>query len=223
MKINLAEDLTVVPESINCTDIMVDLETLGTDPDAAIISIAAVAFDLRSGAIGREFLTHIDVGSNLQAARVVNPETLAWWIDGDNNEVFAKWCKEKKDPLPVALHQFELWLMDVIRDQRSYQVWGNSNRFDLGLLANAYGGGDKIPWNFYAERDVRTLSMFNEEEKAAVKREFKDLGIDLHNPIVDCKLQIEYCHRIYNQLKPLKINDENAQVINESYIQRGNE
>ncbi len=33
-------------------DIMLDLETMGTGPNAAIVAIGAVAFDLQAGTIG---------------------------------------------------------------------------------------------------------------------------------------------------------------------------
>lgn len=188
-----------IDPNIVYSDIMVDIETLGTKPNAPIISIAAQAFDLRSGTLGSSFVTHIDIKSNLEAGRVVDPRTLSWWVD-DNSEVFAKWCALKKDPLPIALQRFKIWLLKTIVELRSYQIWGNSNRFDLGILADAYGYD--LPWHFYAERDVRTLAMFNEDLKRETKQKFVDAGEDLHNPLTDCKIQIEYCSRIYNDLKP---------------------
>jgi hypothetical protein len=181
-------------------DIMVDIETLGTEPDSAIISIAAVSFDLRTGAIGEKFLVNIDVKSNVEAGRKVNPDTLAWWID-NFGDVFAKWCNEDKVPLSVALIDFAGWLHEQVGDLKSYQIWGNSNRFDLGILADAYNHNN--PWHFRGERDVRTLEMFDEySTKSFIKEEFKNKGEDLHNPLTDCLIQIAYCSKIYNNLKP---------------------
>jgi exodeoxyribonuclease VIII len=183
------------------TDIMVDLETLGTAPDSAIISIAAIPFDLRTGEADESnvFMEHIDVASNLQAGRVVNPNTLSWWID-NNGEVFAKWCRYDKIPLHRALQYFKDWLVSQSIDLKSYQIWGNSNRFDLGILDHAYGHNS--PWHFSCERDVRTLAMFDEACKDRHKAKFVENGFDLHNPVTDCLIQISYCSEIYNTLKP---------------------
>lgn len=67
---------------------------------------------------------------------------------------------------------------------------GNSARFDLGLLENAY---DKamlsIPWKFYQERCVRTLVSFNPE----IKNNLEFTGT-AHNALADCYHQIKYCN-----------------------------
>jgi exodeoxyribonuclease VIII len=81
-------------------------------------------------------------------------------------------------------------------------VWGNSNRFDLGLLEPYIKTiSEELPWKFRNERDVRTLVSFNPDIKGEVIEQARKDGLDLHNPIVDCKLQIEYCHKIYKSLR----------------------
>lgn len=63
------------------SDIMVDLETLGTTADAVILSIGAVKFDLVSGQIDDEgFYASISVESSLNRKRRISEDTLLWWF-----------------------------------------------------------------------------------------------------------------------------------------------
>ena len=54
-------------------------------------------------------------------------------------------------------------LTDVLKKickmaNKSQKVWGNSPRFDCGILENAFNQyGIELPWDFRKERDFRTL------------------------------------------------------------------
>jgi len=93
-----------------------------------------------------------------------------------------------------ALTQFASFCKD-----KSYSVWGNSARFDCGILGDAYNKiGRNIPWNFSKERCVRTLVSFNPE----VKKKYVESNNGVaHNALDDCKLQIGYCTEIWKSLK----------------------
>ncbi len=78
-----------------------------------------------------------------------------------------------------------------------YQIWGNSARFDCGILQNAYNiVGIPIPWKYGSERCLRTLVAFNPKVKATTL----NIGT-AHNAIDDCKFQIKYCHETWISLK----------------------
>src|SRR5574343_1015953 len=59
--------------------VMVDLETLGTRPGSAILSIAAVEFDLSDYSLAREFYIEIDRHDSERAGFLIQEDTLAWW------------------------------------------------------------------------------------------------------------------------------------------------
>ena len=65
----------------------------------------------------------------------------------------------------------QIWETEVLTDftgfcSYDYEIWGNSPRFDLGILQDAYRALNmKIPWDFRKERDVRTLVSFIPEIK----------------------------------------------------------
>ena len=97
-------------------------------------------------------------------------------------------------PLAKVLQDFECFIKWF--DYSSLQVWGNSARFDLGILENAYSKFNvNIPWNHWNERDVRTLVAFAPE----IKKNMVFEGVK-HNPIDDCKHQIKYCCEIFKKL-----------------------
>lgn len=50
-------------------DVMLDLETMGTDANAAIIAIGAVEFDIQNGEIGERFYAVIDLESAVAGGR----------------------------------------------------------------------------------------------------------------------------------------------------------
>jgi len=189
---------------------MLDIETLGTDPGAVILSIAAVEFDLESGKTGREYLWKIDIKDSMKHGFVIDPDTLLWWV-GQNPEVF------KSNILPDGL---TLPIKPVVEDiinvfkyalSPKIHVWGNSNRFDMGILIPYLRViTDKPIWKYSNERDVRTLVSFNPFIKGEVVEKAKKDNLDLHNPIIDCKLQIEYCSKIYNSIITTAITVKNT-------------
>lgn len=180
---------------------MFDLETLATEPNAVILSIGAVEFDLETGKTGREFFWKIDIRDSVKNGFIIDPDTLLWWLDQDI-EVFKQ--SIKPDGGTQTLEEVIKDMINVFKYtlDPDIQVWGNSNRFDLGIIIPYIKlFSDKPIWKYSKERDVRTLVSLNPDIKGEVVAKAKEEGKDLHNPIVDCKVQIEYCHKIYKSLK----------------------
>lgn len=174
--------------------IMIDLETMGNKAGCAIMAIAAVQFDLETGKTGEQFYNRIDLQSCLDAGLTVQASTVEWWML-QNENARRKLIEGVSVTLLKGLHNLRMWInMNALEDA---QVWGNSARFDLGILEAAYQTvpGVPLPWKFYNERDVRTLVSFVPEIKA--NEPF--LG-DKHDPIHDCLHQIKYCHKTWNTL-----------------------
>ncbi|MGE9735926.1 3'-5' exoribonuclease domain-containing protein, partial [Escherichia coli] len=60
-----------------CDHLMIDLETMGKNPDAPIISIGAIFFDPQTGDMGPEFSKTIDLET---AGGVIDRDTIKWWL-----------------------------------------------------------------------------------------------------------------------------------------------
>jgi len=171
--------------------LMVDIETMGTNPGCALLSIGAVEFDIETGATGREFYAPISLQSNSIIGLEYDADTILWWMNQSDDARKLIFSIDDKITVNEALINFRFFLNTI-----EYSLWGNSVRFDLGILAEAYNRAHiKIPWNTKKEMDVRTLVAFNPELKQNQKFE----GI-LHNPIDDCKHQIKYCTEIWKSL-----------------------
>ena len=175
---------------------MVDIETLGTKANSVILSIAAVQFDLQTGKTGKEFNHSIDINSCLMEGLEIMEETLDWWTLHPTAK--EAWEKTIKQPLKDVLSLFRDYLGTLGVAPSQIEIWGNSNRFDLGIIENAYSKTEqKIPWDFRGERDVRTLVSFAPWIKNSHLNGAKKDNKILHDALIDCKIQIEYCTEIY--------------------------
>lgn len=134
-------------------DVMLDLETMGNGPDAAITAIGAVCFDPVGGTVGAEFYRVVDLASSVAAGGVMDPATVLWWLrqgDAARGE-FARpsvW-------LSKALEDFAEWLSHC----GEVRVWGNGAAFDTVILAGAYKRcGFPVPWSYKNDRCYRTVA-----------------------------------------------------------------
>ncbi|EFN5053554.1 3'-5' exoribonuclease, partial [Escherichia coli] len=67
----------ITSTSRTCDHLMLDLETMGKNPDAPIISIGAIFFDPQTGDMGPEFSKTIDLET---AGGVIDRDTIKWWL-----------------------------------------------------------------------------------------------------------------------------------------------
>lgn len=181
--------------SKNFGHVMIDLETMGNDSYSSIVSIGAVNFDIETGETGKEFYIDVSFQSCIDFGLGINASTILWWL-GQNEEARQKLINGQKNAsdLPTALQK----LSDFIElcGGKDVQVWGNSARFDMGLLQNAYQKAKMTyPWDFRKERCVRTLLAFKPEAKKAVA----NVGV-AHDPVDDCLFQIRYCTEVWKSL-----------------------
>jgi len=174
---------------------MLDLETMGNAQNACIVSIGAVEFDINTGETGREFYELINLQSCIDKGLSITASTVYWWLQ--QSEAARKQLCKPSDSLAEVLQKFKSFTA-LLGD---YKIWGNSARFDIGILESAYRsiGYESItlPWNFRNEMDVRTLVAFAPK----VKEHYPFTGV-VHNPIDDCKNQIGYCSAIWQKLNP---------------------
>jgi DNA polymerase III epsilon subunit-like protein len=127
--------------------VMVDIETLGLERGAAILSIGAVRFG--PGLLGDQYEGHISLSSAQEAGLEIDANTLEWWLDQDEQ---AREQLTKGIDIREVLRSFSEWYGDAD------EVWANSPSFDCELLEHAFEAvGMEAPWEFYDERDYRTV------------------------------------------------------------------
>ena len=162
--------------------LMIDIETLGFRNTSAILSIAAVPFNLESGYALLDFKRNVTLDSSLEHNLTIDESTVAWWFNQPEN-VLIPLLKDR-----INLHQALKELTDFIKESKVEQIWSNSPTFDLAILRNAYKQTQlECPWEFYQERDVRTIaSLF-----PSIKKDMKFDGT-AHDAKDDCLHQIKY-------------------------------
>ena len=173
----------------NYEHLMLDIETMGNESFSSIVSIGAVEFDINTGETDRKFYVNIDLQSCIDEGLIMNASTVMWWLQ-QNEEARNDLTKRESKPIREGLEMFSKFC------NKEYQVWGNSARFDCGILQNAYNKiGQEIPWDFRKERCLRTLVSFNPN----IKRKTNNIGTS-HNAIDDCLFQINYCSATWKTL-----------------------
>lgn len=169
--------------------IMLDLETMGNTSQSAIISIGAVRFDIITGDIGDKFYNRISLKSCLDYGMSINADTILWWME-QNEEARKEFTQSESVHINQALSNFSKFIT------KEDFIWGNSARFDCGILKDAYDVVKLIcPWDFRKELDVRTLVFLAPEFKCNHIHKGSE-----HKSIDDCINQIEYCSKIFNNL-----------------------
>ena len=170
--------------------IMVDLETMGTAPGSAIVSIGAVAFDPQAGTLGEEFYRVISLSSCQRAGLSMDPATVVWWTQ-QSDAARSQLNNADAEELPSALAWFATWF----RRQSGQFIWGHGANFDEPLLSWAFRAAHVVPpWKYWDARCTRTLFDITGERPDRAK------GVH-HNALDDAKAQAEAVIRAYGKLK----------------------
>ena len=172
-------------------ELMVDIETLGTGYNSAIVSIGAVFFDFETGEIGPKFLERISIKDSLERGFEVDGDTIEWWLQQD--KAAQEHLLVNPISVPNALTGFVMWWQQ--HASNNCNVWGNGATFDNVLLTNAFNRcGMERPWAFWSDMDVRTLVHLS-----GIKRPRTVAGT-AHTPIDDCMHQINYCIKAWEKI-----------------------
>jgi DNA polymerase III epsilon subunit-like protein len=138
------------------TEITLDLETLGTRPGCAILSIGAVAHVPGRPVDEMEsFYRAVNLASCVERGLTIDLETIAWWQKQDDLARRAAFAGT--DPLEDVLVMFAAWLKSV-ESAGGVAVYGKGPSFDCAIVAAAcWRTGQALPWRYSQERCVRTV------------------------------------------------------------------
>ena len=131
--------------------VMIDIETFGNSPRAALVEIGACLFNPETGMVGeaREWKIRWNDATRFGQA---DGETIVWWLN-QSPEALRLLQQGERMPIARVLHDFAEWLpTDAF-------VWGKGPCFDMAIIANTYEAvkGQRPPWRFRNERCVRTV------------------------------------------------------------------
>lgn len=188
----------------NTNHLMFDIETMSTEPDAAILTIGAVIFDPygsddeKSMSTKARLFGPITLESNEVAGRHISAATVGWWFQQSPEAIAALW----KNPtsLQAALSDFAKWV-NGHRPALTH-AWANSPQFDMTIIERAMKAL-KINWpfQFWQYLDVRTIKWMAYPDGDA-----PHIGTGVaHNAVDDVikqSLLVQHCHHVLSGRKP---------------------
>jgi hypothetical protein len=169
-------------------DVMLDLETLSTRPNATIVTFGACKFspynqnDITDGIYFR-----INVDEQLALGRHLDEGTIAWWgtqAEDVREEALGEGNRITLEEFTQNLNRFLVG---------ADNIWAQGPVFDIVILENLYRQLEKpCPWQFWQIRDSRTLL-----SSLGDPREKNKAG--LHNALEDAVSQAQAVQYVFKQ------------------------
>jgi hypothetical protein len=138
--------------------LMIDLETLSLEKNAAVISVGAVFFD--ENTLYEEFYETVDIGWYEGRKFDISATTVKWWLKQGTEaiELAQKFCQAGHD----VANDFLVFFQDncTVQDNKpDTRVWSNGVDFDVPIMQNLLRE-NKIatPWSYYNHRCYRTMA-----------------------------------------------------------------
>ena len=179
--------------------VMIDLETLSKRSDAAIVQVAALAFDPETGTTSRTFN-----GVIRNSGGAFDVDTVAWWMQQAHASVLGAKLQDPDQTgdereVLVELCQFFRLCGDV------EAVWAHGATFDFPILESALARcGLSKPWHYRTPRDTRTLFAYAPGGMPKVETN----PTREHDALYDCEVQVA---QVCGALKALRDQAELAQ------------
>lgn len=176
--------------------LMLDLETLDTEPTSVVLSIGAVLFD-QTG-IKSEFYVDMNFESQLLAKRTQSQSTMNWWLNQQSGRKF----NLPVTPYGDQLMEFLLWLNPRVNIDKEFRIWGNGSGFDVSILEHLLKSKNQpVPWYYFQIRDLRTFKEYVANNEP-IREGAKEAS---HNALEDAKDQAYYVIRNMKWPQPVEI------------------
>lgn len=210
-------------------DITIDFETCALCPTAAVMSVAAVAWNRDCADTpfytyeGKQdadyvYMRHVDLRSQFIDGFTFDQATADWWATRDKSAKAA--LLDNDDLLPIApisevIGDLFAWMKELAAGKQII-LWSQGTDFDIAILRNiCYKYGISIPVNHKNFRDHRTFYLegarmildrageeFDANKAYALVEPYEGDGA-AHDPIFDCKQSIYSTWQMMKHLKCL--------------------
>lgn len=165
-------------------EVMVDIETFGTEVNSVILAIGAIKFNRKQEHVDFEkilekdkFFQSIQIDSCIDLGMKTNNDTVKWWSEQHPEVRKAVFDTRPVLPIKTVLQNFKNWYGN------SDKVWSQGICFDIPILENAFKKCDiDIPWKFWHVRDSRTAGDIINIKNIPNNNK--------HHPLHDCLRQI---------------------------------
>lgn len=134
--------------------ICIDIETLSTKSNAAILSIGAVIFDPYAENMDQveAFYKKVSYDSCENAGLVVDDSTMAWWAKQEQTLIDDTFNDDGREDLIQVLKDLNVFC------RGGTHFWAKSPSFDCVILETVAGLVNLgVPWSYPQTRDCRTI------------------------------------------------------------------
>lgn len=168
-------------------DLMLDIETMGSNYGSVITQIGACYFDRYTGEIGRTFQINISMKDAVKEGFKIEPGAVIFWL-GEKNRSFLT-----PDLWPIRQ------ALEIYRDfgEKAECVWSHST-FDFSMIQDAcHRLGIKNVNPYSSTKDIRTLMELADTHKL----DDTPNPENAHDALSDCIYQVKYCVQAFNKIK----------------------
>lgn len=187
--------------------LLIDIETLGTDPDSVVLSIACVPFMLEVHTYFGElikdgFIVKLNAQEQIKSYhRSVEDGVVKWWKT-QPKEVFDSMVRPSSED--VNLKEGLTLLSKFVTGIEGYSynesyVWSRGNNFDFPILKSLYqAAGLGLPYNDWRVRDVRTaIDIMAGTGDGKYTLRFGGDGFIAHNPLHDAAMDAARLNELF--------------------------
>lgn len=158
-------------------DAMIDIETLGTDPDSVILTVGAVKFDpytLREPAQKTNW--KLDADEQFGLGRQASESTLEWWAKQDPEIQARAFSEEGRITIDRFFAEFNKYVMGV------KNIWCQGPQFDMVMIEDLYRQKKHhTSWKYWQVNDSRTIfNMMPADPRKAIQVEAHDAAEDAY-------------------------------------------
>jgi len=167
---------------------MIDLETLGVEPDSVIITLGAIKFNpFSDDEPDKGLYLRGDIEEQSEKYnRTIDNNTLEWWSKQPQKIQDEAFGDHDRVTVTEMLRQLNKWCVGL-----DY-IWCQGPTFDFVMLQHLYKSAETpVPWNYWQIRDSRTLfKMMPQDPRKAIQEQ-------LHNALADCYYQAKCVQQSY--------------------------
>lgn len=170
--------------------LMIDIETLGTGPDAVVLSCAMIPFGATVDELGKPVKFGISKDEQIEVGRVIDASTAVWWMK-QAPAAIAVMAEMQENAVPLSRAR------GIIAEtiNLGYEgIWANDPDFDCTILRSLC---PDIKWPFWMNRSVRTAKMIAQNSDIDLSH---IVNPNAHDPEQDCYTQIRQVMEVHKRL-----------------------
>lgn len=170
------------------TDVMIDVETTGTNPDrSAILQISGVKFNVRTQAVSPDFF---NMSLTMPPHRSWDLDTANWW-NRQKKGVLENILKQAQ-PYREVIHQLAAWAKPF----QGLEFWAKPTTFDYMFIASYFHDeGLPNPFSYRTAKDMNSFIAGLYFPEPVPNLHITHEG-DAHNALQDCfwQLKVLFAH-----------------------------